>query len=147
MFVPDFKNAIPGYTGHRPDVKDDSANVQQKKEPIKQIPGKYEAAMTILTFLWNYSGYGGYIPGIKSENVFGETYGKTSLASSSHTFSRGLDNPPHVKYNTTMKSEFLDNAERAQNVESVATLVGVNRGEDMYKKVSIVIFSFVTVSI
>jgi len=33
-----------------------------------------------------------------------------------------------------MKSEFLDNAIRAENAESVATIVGVNRGEDMYKK-------------
>ena len=35
-----------------------------------------------------------------------------------------------------MKQEFLDNAVRAQQAESVATIVGVNRGEDMYKKVS-----------
>jgi len=27
MFVPDFKNAIPGYTGHRPEKEDHSANV------------------------------------------------------------------------------------------------------------------------
>jgi len=33
-----------------------------------------------------------------------------------------------------MKQEFLDNAIRAQQAESVATIVGVNRGEDMYKK-------------
>jgi len=33
-----------------------------------------------------------------------------------------------------MKSEFLDNAVRAEKAESVATIVGVNRGEDMYKK-------------
>jgi hypothetical protein len=44
-------------TGSGPDL-------QQSQEPRKQIPG-----------------YGGYIPGIKSENVFGETYGKTSFAS------------------------------------------------------------------
>ena len=81
------------------------------------------------------SGYGGYITGIKSENVYGETYGKTTLASSAKTFCRGMDQPSHVKYQTTMKSEFLDNAIRAENAESVATIVGVNRGEDMYKKV------------
>jgi hypothetical protein len=81
------------------------------------------------------SGYGGYITGIKSENVYGETYGKTTLASSAKTFCRGMDQPSHVKYQTTMKGEFLDNAMRAENAESVATIVGVNRGEDMYKKV------------
>lgn len=50
-----------------------------------------------------------------------------------------MDQPSHIKYNTTMKAEFLDNAERAQKAETVATIVGVNRGEDMYKKVSIII--------
>ena len=28
-----------------------------------------------------YKGYGGYVPNIKSENVFGESYGKTTSAS------------------------------------------------------------------
>ena len=90
----------------------------------------------IIAFLHHRIGYGGYITGIKSENVYGETYGKTTFASSAKTFNRGRDQPAHIKYNTTMKGEFLDNAVRAQNAESVATIVGVNRGEDMYKKVS-----------
>ena len=65
-------------------------------------------------------GYSGYITGIKSENVFGETYGKTTYASSAKTFCRGMDQPAHVKYNTTMKAEFLDNQERSAKAESVA---------------------------
>ena len=89
-----------------------------------------------IDFLHLNIGYGGYITGIKSENVYGETYGKTTFASSAKTFNRGRDQPSHIKYNTTMKQEFLDNAIRAQQAESVATIVGVNRGEDMYKKVS-----------
>ena len=76
--------------------------------------------------------------------MYGETYGKTTFASSAHLFNRGRDQPPHVKYNTTMKQEFLDNAVRAQNAESVATIVGVDRGEDMYKKVSAPCPLFVT---
>ena len=82
-----------------------------------------------------FPGYGGYITGVKSENVFGETYGKTTFASSSKNINRGIEHPPHVKYNTTMKSEFIDNAVRSQNCETVATIVGVKNGEDMYKKV------------
>ena len=89
----------------------------------------------MLTY-WLPLGYGGYIPGIKSENVYGETYGKTTFQSSAKTFNRGMDQPPHIKYNTTMKSEFLDNAERALKAETVACIVGVDRGEDLYKKVS-----------
>jgi hypothetical protein len=32
-------------------------------------------------YFYYFIGYEGYIPGIKSENVFGETYGKTTYAS------------------------------------------------------------------
>ena len=39
-----------------------------------------------------------------------------------------------------MKAEFLDNAVRAQQAETVATIVGVDRGEDMYKKVSVIFY-------
>lgn len=81
-------------------------------------------------------GYCGYIPGIVSENVFGETYGKTSYASSAKTFERGMDEPAHKKYNTTMKKEFIDHAARTDKVETTAEQVGVVRTEDVYKKVS-----------
>lgn len=85
----------------------------------------------------SYIGYCGYIPGIVSENVFGETYGKTSYASSAKTFERGMDEPAHLKYNTTMKKEFIDHATRTDKVETTAEQVGVVRTEDVYKKVSI----------
>ena len=51
-------------------------------------------------------GYAGYIPGVKSENCFGTTYGRTTYESSAGTIPRGIDLPNHVKYNTTMKQEF-----------------------------------------
>ncbi len=54
MFVPDYKNSIPGYTGHKPEQLDTGKDIQQPTLPRKQIPG-----------------YGGYVPGVKSENVFG----------------------------------------------------------------------------
>ena len=82
-----------------------------------------------------FLGYCGYIPGIVSENVFGETYGKTSFASSAKTFGRGMDEPANLKYNTTMKKEFIDHAARTDHVETTAELVGVVRSDDSYKKV------------
>lgn len=110
-------------------------NSKRKQENKFQVSqNKYMHDLTLVCGL----GYGGYITGIKSENVYGETYGKTTFASSSKAFNRGMDQPPHIKYNTTMKGEFLDNAVRAQEAETVATIVGVNRGEDMYAKVSII---------
>jgi len=47
-----------------------------------------------------------------------------------------MDEPAHLKYNTTMKKEFIDHATRADKVETTAQLVGVSRADDSYKKVS-----------
>ena len=42
MFVPNFKDSIPGYTGHKPQLENvNDVDLQQQKEPRKQIPGKY----------------------------------------------------------------------------------------------------------
>ena len=79
------------------------------------------------------AGYAGYIPGIASENVYGETYGKTSYASSAQTFHRGVDQPANLKYNTSMKSQFTDHAQTKH--DTVAATVGVERGPEVYKKV------------
>ena len=35
MFVPDFGNSIPGYTGHRQSKPDEQDDVQQHSEPRK----------------------------------------------------------------------------------------------------------------
>jgi len=65
MFVPDFNKSIPGYTGHRQSTLDENEDVQQHKDPRKQIPGMSIFVINIVL------GYGGYVPGVKSENVYG----------------------------------------------------------------------------
>ena len=54
MFVPNHSTAIPGYTGHRPEAVNEKEEAPPQRGPRKNIPG-----------------YGGYISGVKSENVFG----------------------------------------------------------------------------
>ena len=81
-------------------------------------------------------GYGGYVPGVKSENVYGQTYGKTSYASAAKSFVRGMEEPAHLKYNTSMKMEFVDHAQRSHLIETTAQIVGVERGDSVYQKVS-----------
>lgn len=88
MFEPK-QGQIPGYTGHQRTTETYDPR-SLGKEPTKQIPG-----------------YAGYISGIKSENLYGQTYGKTSFASSAGTFHRGIDQPANIKYNTQMKGEFI----------------------------------------
>ena len=87
-------------------------------------------------------GYGGYITGVKSENVFGETYGKTTFASSAHSFNRGMDEPANLKYESIMKKEFVDHATKAGHIETTAQIVGVERGEDVYRKVRITLIAY-----
>ncbi len=56
-----------------------------------------------------------------------------------------MDQPPHEKFTTSMKQEFVDHATRTDQVETTAQIVGVNRAEDSYKKVCIIIlFYFAT---
>ena len=115
-----YTDPIPGYTGHRPELLNpNEKDQQQASDPRKHIPG-----------------YGGYVPGVKSENVFGKTYGKTSYASSAKSFPRGIDQAAHVKFQSVMKEQFIDHSEVAHLHETTAEIVGVQRGPDMYKKVS-----------
>ena len=43
-------------------------------------------------------GYSGYVPSIKAENVFGESYGKTTGASVSGSIPQGFIQTPEEKY-------------------------------------------------
>jgi len=60
------------------------------------------------------------VPSVKSENVYGLTYGKTSFLSNSQNIPKGMDQPPNVKYNTSMKQEFVDHNKRLHLVETTA---------------------------
>ena len=79
-------------------------------------------------------GYAGYIPGVKSENLYGQTYGKTTYSSSANDFHRGIDQPADIKFSTTMKKEFIHHA--TQQHETVAQTVGVERGNSTFTRVS-----------
>ena len=51
-FVPNFKDSIPGYTGHKQQKEvADGVDLQQQKEPRKQIPGKSYNLPQIYLFL------------------------------------------------------------------------------------------------
>ena len=58
----------------------------------------------------------------------------TSLASKANAFHKGRDEPANLKYTTMMKKEFIDHSTVSH--ETVAEIVGVERGEPRYMKVS-----------
>ena len=92
---------------------------------------KFQVSQNYLNF--HCLGYGGYVPGVKSENVFGQTYGKTSYASSANTFHRGIDEPANIKYQSMFKQEYIEHAKKQH--DTTAKIVGVHREEDRFKKV------------
>jgi hypothetical protein len=74
MFETNFKNSIPGYTGHvSTKVENDVPLIN--REPRKHIPGKYQILCNFsklkLYLTPSIIGYGGYLAGVKSENVYG----------------------------------------------------------------------------
>lgn len=74
------------------------------------------------------------MPGVKSENVFGQTYGKSSYMSSAGAFQRGIDQPADVKYQSMFKAEYIQHSK--MQYDTTAQIVGVQRQEDSFKKVS-----------
>jgi hypothetical protein len=82
----------------------------------------------------NHVGYAGYIKGVKSENVYGQTYGKTTYASAASDFHVGRDEPANLKYTTTMKSQFINHS--TVQHPTIAQTVGVERDEPRFVRVS-----------
>jgi hypothetical protein len=78
-------------------------------------------------------GYGGYLAGVKSENVYGQTYGKISYQSTAAAIERGIDQPANIKYKSSFNAEFVKHSDK--KFETTAEIVGVQRAEDTYKKV------------
>ena len=54
--------------------------------------------------------------------------------SSANTIHRGIDEPPEIKYKSLFKGEYVKPSERVG--ETTAQVVGVDRKEDSYSKVS-----------
>ena len=81
---------LPGYTGHIPEEIPVEEGIGHSA-PRSQIPG-----------------YKGYIPSIKSENMFGETYGKTTFKVADGGFVRGRDPDPKDKFVSVSREQFID---------------------------------------
>ena len=81
---------LPGYTGYIP-----------KKLIVEPEPAKPEARAHI-------PNYCGFIPGVKSENLYGKTYGQVTEISATKVYNQGIDVPISDKFNTTAKDTFTD---------------------------------------
>jgi hypothetical protein len=53
-----------------------------------------------------------------------------------------MDEPANLKYESIMKKEFVDHANKPGHIETTAEIVGVERQEDVYKKVRITMMKY-----
>ena len=104
---------MPGYTGYT--RQPEQTEVLNKIQHAKHIPG-----------------YGGYIPSVKAENKFSESYGKVTAQSINHVIPKGTDLPPYMRYTSSMRESFVN--QRNVKIMSTAELLGVSSRQDTYKK-------------
>jgi len=79
---------LPGYTGHVPKLLgEETSGIAHARRP--QIPN-----------------YQGFIPGVKSENLFGQTYGRITEASALEEYHKGRDLPIDSRYQTVTKMTY-----------------------------------------
>ena len=83
---------IPGYTGYIPQYTNDKNSAQ--------YPNPYDNKKSQIP------GYQGYVSGIKSENVFSQTYGRTTEASAQGLIQRGFDLPGEERYMTVSQMTY-----------------------------------------
>ena len=82
---------IPGYTGFQPSSIKDVTDFQEAQRPQKHIPG-----------------YKGYVPGIKAENVYAKTFGRTTNDSLEGQIVRGHDLESSERYHSTNQHVYVD---------------------------------------
>ena len=82
---------IPGYTGFQPAAVKDVKEYPEVPRPNKHIPG-----------------YKGYVPEIKSENVYARTFGRTTNDSIEGQISRGFDLQNAERYHSTNQNTYVD---------------------------------------
>ena len=104
----------------------------------KTLDSKFQVSLGMLQIylyiLYLSKGYSGYIPGVACENVYATTYSRATIKSSAGAIPRGIDQPSNLKYETSSGAEYIKH--NADAHASVSDVVGVQRSQDTYKKVS-----------
>ena len=68
-------------------------------------------------------GYAGYVPAIKPENLYGNTFGKTTLDVGNASYVKGQDVDPKYKYVSTQQDVNIPPSQMLQR--TAADIVGV----------------------
>jgi hypothetical protein len=92
------------------------------EKQVGRVPGKIAHILSLSkqSLKSPYVGYCGYIPGVKAENVFGESYGKSSSQSSKGEIVRGFDQGPQDKFKSVAQASFQNQKELQQKLRATA---------------------------
>jgi len=82
-------------------------------------------------------GYQGYIQSIKSENKYGESFGKTTNQSLHQKIKKGSDVQPYDRYTSTMRESYID--QKNVRTQTLGELLGVESRNNVYKKVFVIL--------
>jgi hypothetical protein len=80
------------------------------------------------------TGYQGFVKGIKSENMFGQTYGKITEKTNAGDIQRGRDAPSEIRYKTMNMEHHKHPVDMV--AATVANTVGVKPREEVFVKVN-----------
>ena len=80
-----------------------------------------------------FIGYQGFVAAIKSENMFGETFGKITSKSAHGEVHKGREVPPAERYKTVTMEHHKH--PEGMIAPTVAESVGVERKPEMFEKV------------
>ena len=70
---------------------------------------------------------------MKSENLYGKTFGMISYNSSKGDYPKGMDQDSKTKYKSSASDQFVNQAHVFH--QTAASIVGVNKLPERYKKV------------
>lgn len=85
---------MPGYTGYKPQFED-------------EVPG-FEGEKIMRDNRYYIPGYSGFVPNIKSENLFAQSYGETTKKSVAQDIPKGFVQSPDEKFKSMTQDKYCD---------------------------------------
>ena len=95
-------NNMPGYTGYV------SAQIGEEREAAALQEMTIRKAKDDAVMRNKVPGYQGFVPQVRSENVFGETFGKSTLAQKEGKIKAGFDLGSGERYKSVNQGVYTD---------------------------------------
>ena len=93
-------NTLPGYTGYKP------AYIREEAEAAQALTLNAQREENNQQQRNRVPGYQGYVPQIRSENVFGSTFGTTTRAQKDGQIEAGMDCDNASKYRSVAQGTY-----------------------------------------